>query len=117
MHRTGKGLKKKKNYKFFFTWNNQRVYCGRWLHLIDFKSNVKFWKSESGLPMQNCSESLVSELIMDVCTGILTYICYAIFVIAKKVIKQYPCLADQNNYRKHCWIDKNDWSFNELEFS
>ena len=44
--------------------------------------------------MQNCSESLVSELIRAVCTGILTYTCYTIFTIAKKVIKQYPCLAD-----------------------
>ena len=63
---------------------------------------LKFSKSECGLIMGNHSESLVSELIRDVCTGILTYTCYAIFIIAKKVIKQYLCLADYYNYRKHC---------------
>ena len=91
------------------------MYCSRWLHLIDFKSYVKFWKSESGLPMQNWSKNFVSELIRDVCTGIFTYTCHAVFIIPKKVIKQYPCLADQNNYRKHCWIGKKYWSFIELE--
>ena len=48
------------------------------------------------------SESLVNELIRDVCTGVLTYTCYTIFRIAKKVIKHYPCFTDKNNYRKHC---------------
>ena len=54
---------------------------------------LKFWKSELGLTMGNHGESLVGELSRDVCTGILTYTCYTIFIIAKKVIKKYPCLA------------------------
>ena len=63
---------------------------------------LKFSKSECGLIMGNRGESLVNELSRDVCTDILTYTCYTIFRIAKKVIKHCPCLTDQYNYRKHC---------------
>ena len=48
--------------------------------------------SESGLTMGNLSESLVRELMRDVCTGVLAYSCHTISIIAKKIIALFSRL-------------------------
>ena len=54
---------------------------------------------ETGLNDGNLTQSLVNELIRDVCTCILTYTRYPSAehrrIIAKMLVKKYPCLADK----------------------